>query len=451
MLSHLFRLATLAKGAVALSLVTGAFGAASTNLADQRPIVAAIHMDFTNQVIPTPEPIAKGETRDGTKKTEVANPSVEALVRECATKYARLSSFKDAPSPEREEAGRLVKEICERAMKASGLEADAFWAKYKSLFGLSTKNGEETKRSDADKNHEPDASFEGLLKECATSYADLVSSKGMPRAEREEAGRLVRDVCERAMKASGLAADAFWAKYGSHFAHSTTKNEDTKWPETTTKHEPDPSFEGLLKECATKYLRLVSSKEMPAAEREEAGRLVKDVCERAIKASGLETDAFWAKYGSLFAHSTTKNEETKRPETTTRGEQDPSFEALFKECVTKYARALALREATTAEREEAGRLAKDACERAVKASGLETGAFWAKYGRYMTPTTKLEPTTSPKPAASPKPVVTDPLVRECYAKYQELATLRSGAVEAYEAAVRTFSENCRRVLEASHN
>src|SRR2546426_234727 len=159
MLSHLFRLATLAKGAVALSLVTGAYGAASTNLADQRPIVAAIHMDFTNQVIPTPEPIAKGETRDGTKKTEVANPSVDALVRECATKYARLSSFKD-----------------------------------------------------------------------------------MPRAEREEAGRLVRDVCERAMKASGLAAGAFWAKYGSHFAHSTTKNEETKRPETTTKHEPDPSF-----------------------------------------------------------------------------------------------------------------------------------------------------------------------------------------------------------------
>ncbi len=368
MLSHLFRLATLAKGAVALSLVTGVYGAASTNLADQRPIVAAVHMDFTNQVIPTPEPLAKGETRDGTKKTEVANPSVEALVRECATKYARLSSFKDAPSAEREEAGRLVKEVCERAMKASGLEADAFWAKYKSLFGLSTKNSEETKRSDANKNHEPDASFEGLLKECATSYAGLASSKGMPRAEREEAGRLVRDVCERAMKASGLAADAFWAKYRS-----------------------------------------------------------------------------------LFAHSTTKNEETKRPETTTRGEQDPSFEALFKECVTKYARAIAVREATTAEREEAGRLAKDACERAIKASGLETGAFWAKYGRYMTPTAKLEPTTSPKPAASPKPVVTDPLVRECYAKYQELATLRSGAVEAYEAAVRTFNENCRRVLEASHN
>jgi len=195
----------------------------------------------------------------------------------------------------------------------------------------------------------------------------------------------------------------------------------------------------------------VSSKEMPAAEREEAGRLVREVCERAIKASGLEAGAFWAKYHTLFAHSTTKSQEPKQPETTTKGEPDPSFEALFKECVTKYARAIAVREATTAEREEAGRLAKDACERAIKASGLETGAFWAKYGRYMTPTTKLEPTTSPKPAASPKPVVTDPLVRECYAKYQELATLRSGAVEAYEAAVRTFNENCRRVLEASHN
>src|SRR2546427_5840083 len=169
MLSHLFRLATLAKGAVALSLVTGAYGAASTNLADQRPIVAAIHMDFTNQVIPTPEPLAKGETRDGTKKTEVANPSVEVLVRECATKYARLSSFKDAPSAEREEAGRLVKEMCERAMKASGLEADAFWAKYKSLFHPSTKSGEAQQQA-ATTTDDEQAPSVTLLKKGTTSY-----------------------------------------------------------------------------------------------------------------------------------------------------------------------------------------------------------------------------------------------------------------------------------------
>src|SRR2546426_1992099 len=449
MLSQLFRFATLAKGAVALSLVTGAYGAATTNLADQGPIVASAHMDFTNQVTPTPKPISRRETREGTTQTEVTNAAVDPLVRECVTKYARVASFKDAPSAEREEAGRLVKEVCERAMKASGLEADAFWAKLKSLFGQPAKNGEETKRPETSTKGEPDPSFESLLKECTTGYMRLVSSKDTPAAEREEAGRPVREVCERAMKASGLEAGAFWAKYRSQFG--TTKNEETKRPDANNKGQVDPSFEGLLKECATKYLRLVSSKEMPAAEREEAGRLVRDVCERAIKASGLEADAFWAKYRSLFAHSTTKSEEPKRPETTTRGEPDPSFEALFKECITKYARASSLREATTAEREEAGRLAKEACERAIKASGLETGAFWAKYGRYMTPTTKLEQRTSPKPSASPKPIVTDPLVRECYAKYQELATLRSGAVEAYEAAVRTFNENCRRVLEASHN
>src|SRR3989454_2434971 len=248
MLSHLFRLATLAKGAVALSIVTGAYGAASTNLADQRPIVAAIHMDFTNQVIPTPEPIAKGETRDGTKKTEVANPSVEALVRECATKYARVVSFKDAPSAEREEAGRLVKEVCERAMKASGLEADAFWAKYKSLFAQPAKNGEETKRPETSTKGEPDPSFEGLLKECTTGYIRLVSSQEMPAAEREEAGRPVREVCERAIKASGLETGAFWAKYRSQFG--TTKNEETKRPDANNKGQVDPSFEGLLKECA---------------------------------------------------------------------------------------------------------------------------------------------------------------------------------------------------------
>src|SRR2546425_696024 len=278
MLSQLFRFATLAKGAVALSLVTGAYGAATTNLADQGPIVASAHMDFTNQVTPTPKPISRRDTREGTTQTEVANPSVEALVRECATKYARVVSFKDAPSAEREEAGRLVKEVCERAMKASGLEADAFWAKYKSLFAQPAKKGEETKRPETKTQGESDASFEGLLKECTTSYIRLVSSKEMPAAEREEAGRPVREVCERAMKASGLEAGAFWAKYRSQFG--TTKNEETKQPDANRKGEADSSIEGLLKECATKYQRLVSSKERAAAEREEAGRLCREDCER---------------------------------------------------------------------------------------------------------------------------------------------------------------------------
>src|SRR5438445_2671602 len=157
MLSQLFRFATLAKGAVALSLVTGAYGAATTNLANQGPIVASAHMDFTNQVTPTPKPISRRDTREGTTQTEVTNPSVEALVRECATKYARIASFKDAPSAEREEAGRLVKEVCEHAMKASGLEADAFWAKYRSLFDHSTTNDEKPRPHDTTTSdqHEP--------------------------------------------------------------------------------------------------------------------------------------------------------------------------------------------------------------------------------------------------------------------------------------------------------
>src|SRR5437899_560883 len=175
MLSQLFRFATLAKGAVALSLVTGAYGAATTNLADQGPIVASAHMDFTNQVTPTPKPISRRDTREGTTQTEVANPSVEALVRECATKYARVVSFKDAPSAEREEAGRLVKEVCERAMKASGLEADAFWAKYRSLFAHSTTKSEEPKRPETTTKGEPDPSFEALFKECITKYAQASS------------------------------------------------------------------------------------------------------------------------------------------------------------------------------------------------------------------------------------------------------------------------------------
>src|SRR2546426_2899662 len=179
MLSQLFRFATLAKGAVALSLVTGAYGAATTNLADQGPIVASAHMDFTNQVTPTPKPISRRETREGTTQTEGTNAAVDPLVRECVTKYARIASFKDAPSAEREEAGRLVKEVCERAMKASGLEADSFWAKYRSLFAPA-KNDEETKHRHASTKRDAAAPSEQPLKKGTSAKIPLASSKVEP-------------------------------------------------------------------------------------------------------------------------------------------------------------------------------------------------------------------------------------------------------------------------------
>src|SRR5207253_3475790 len=122
----------------------------------------------------------------------------------------------------------------------------------------------------------------------------------------------------------------------------------------------------------------------------------KDVCTAAIAASGLEADGFWAKYRSLLVKELPKTEPTT------------SFEALLKECVARYARAASN--------------TKEACEAAIRASGLDTDAFWAKYRSLMIPpakpSTKATPTKSPKPSSTPKPTTSVQLSPECIAKYE---------------------------------
>ena len=104
--------------------------------------------------------------------------------------------------------------------------------------------------------------------------------------------------------------------------------------------------------------------------------------------------------------------------------------SLLKECVARYSRA--------------AENTKEACEAAMVASGLGADAFWAKYRSLLVPpAAKTE-----RPATSPKPSTTDPAVKECLARYETLKTLKTGPADAFEAALRSFNETCRRVLEA---
>src|SRR5436309_638823 len=117
---------------------------------------------------------------------------------------------------------------------------------------------------------------------------------------------------------------------------------------------------------------------------------------------------------------TAKPEKTAQPATATKPvtSERYSFENLLKECVTRYT--------------------QQACEAAIRASGLDTDAFWAKYRSLMIPPTKpsteATPTTSPRPSSTPKPTTSVQLSPECIAKYEAAKAAKNGPADVFEAA-----------------
>ena len=191
------------------------------------------------------------------------------------------------------------------------------------------------------------------------------------------------------------------------------------------------SFEVLLRECVSRYQRGATN--------------TKEACDSAIEKGGLSADAFVAKYRSLLVPPATKTEKPA-PTTTTRTTKttapasvptSSSFDALLSECVARYKRGASN--------------TKEACDRAISASGLSTDAFIAKYRSLLVPATKTEtpkPATTSKPTAAPKLNTADPKVRECLAKYEYLKSLKASGAQTFDAAVKYFNETCKSVLEA---
>lgn len=137
----------------------------------------------------------------------------------------------------------------------------------------------------------------------------------------------------------------------------------------------------------------------------------------------------------LFATATPKPASTPKPmssvkpTTSLKPTTSASFEALLKECVARYARAASN--------------TKEACDRALAASGMDAKAFWAKYRTLMIPPTRPTPTATPKATVTAKPVTVPTLSAECMAKYETLKTLKSGPADVFEAALRAFNAACR--------
>jgi hypothetical protein len=219
--------------------------------------------------------------------------------------------------------------------------------------------------------------------------------------------------------ALGIIASAYGAAGSFDYAEHRTPNLPAR---ETASSQATLSFDALLGECVSRYKRGASN--------------TKEACDLAIAASGLSADAFAAKYRSLLVppQKTEKPAPTATPKTTkTTTPTTVSFEALLSECVARYRRG-----ATNT---------KDACDRAIAASGLTTQGFLTTYRSLLVPPAKTE---SPKPTATPKPPTTlntsDPEVRECLAKYEALKTLKTGEPRTFEAALATFTQTCKTVL-----
>lgn len=245
------------------------------------------------------------------------------------------------------------------------------------------------------------AELSGVVKECVTKYAAVrAAGDSASQGDRQSAS----SVCKAAIEQSGLTSAEFAAKYGFN-----------KLPTTATTTAAN-NITALVKDCFEKY----------TAKDPGAG----DACKKAIAASGLSSNDFFAKYGTP-ARPSTETKPTTTPTTAPKTTVSTETYALVAKCLQRY---------TAISSTGDSKAASDACAAAIKASGMSATEFWAKFGKELTSTTK--PTTKPEPTATPKPV-TNPaelsqLVAKCLQLYAAITSTSDthAASEACGAAIR---------------
>ena len=194
-------------------------------------------------------------------------------------------------------------EICAKAISASGLTPEQFWARLamalsEKVKDRGDKNHEKTDSRDEDRKNDTaekrdehrvrNEEVYALVKDCLSKYAHAnETSDGAARAS---------EACRRAIEATGLTSEEFWKRFAPK-AESSRKPEPTRKPETTRKAEntsrvTSAQLELLVKDCLAKYL---AAREQRKA---EAGEAASDACRKAIAASGLSPEAFFRKFGT---------------------------------------------------------------------------------------------------------------------------------------------------------
>jgi hypothetical protein len=387
----LIKLVSLSKGALLVGVAASAAVVSNAEFsnAPSHPSAtasASASAASPNISVTSPTPTEKPATRTATTPTaspkrEPRHGVIPQVVRDCVDKYLAIREQGDSASAADREA---VGEVCKAAVVATGLSTADFWAK----FGLDARAASGT----TDPNT---TGLEAQIRECVARYVagtadasdachDAISASGLTPQEfwttfgphansatgelSADALAMVREcltkynakssdastICKRAIELSGLTSAEFAAAF---FPRTTETNPSaTDAPKTTATTETY----GLVKKCLELYAGAATSTD-PGA--------VSDACAAAIKASGMSSTAFWAKFGKELA--------TTKPWTRAEPTASPKPATNTAELSQLVARCLDLYKAVTSTGET--KPASEACGAAIRASGLSSADFWAKF------------------------------------------------------------------------
>jgi outer membrane biosynthesis protein TonB len=259
---------TIVRHAVAIVVVTGAAGAMVAGSAD----LSGVH--DTARVNTTTAQPAASETDNSTTSTQ--NEVRETKPTNHDTRVEKTTGIRE-PKPAASEAPKP-----DRTAKTEPTHEP------KATEAPKTERTPKTEPSPKPNTE----SLSVLIKDCLTKYeAARNSTDGAEQASR---------ACRSAIEASGLSSSEFWTRFGpkpTRTPEPARKTEPMRTPETTRKPEPSrtPSvttaqLELMVRDCFAKYLA--------AKNTGEGGAAAAEACTRAIAASGLSRDAFFAKFGT---------------------------------------------------------------------------------------------------------------------------------------------------------
>ena len=336
MWSHLIKLVSLSKSAVVVGV---AASAALVSNAELSTAPSHVEQPSATPAIATkaelhpassaPFAVAAPKAADAPAAQQAPSiatkpaPEPSGLAKECVTKYTALRLAGDSASQgDRQSASS----VCKAAIEQSGLTSGEFAAKY-GLDKLPTVGP---------------IDVTALVKDCFEKYTARDPGAG--------------DACERAIAASGLSKNDFFAKYGTPVP-PVTAPKPTTTPKTTTSAETY----ALISKCLQLSTLTQATNDSRAAS---------DTCAAAIKASGLSATEFWTKFGKQPT-STTKPATAPVPTTT------PKLVTNTAELAQLVAKCLDLYKAapTTGDTHAVS----EACGAAIRASGLSSADFWAKF------------------------------------------------------------------------
>ena len=392
MWSQVFKIAGMSKGALVVGVAASAAmvsNAEFTNTPSHNELPSATPL--TSVAPATSSRPATSPSAPASPKSEASSaPSAAALqhgrvpdiFKECVERYLAIRELGDKASDADRQA---VGEVCKAALAQSGLSPAEFWAKF----------GPETKTTAPKTEPTANADLEALVKECI--------------AQRQAGTADQSDACRKAIAASGLTPQEFWTKLEKYLATTKTElsSEVMHWVQECvtkyTNHATDASqtcikaigLTGLTSsQFAERFLKTTTPTTTPSTKPQTAAleqlvyvcrklqgaitdastteqfNIASAACDKAVAASGLSTDEFWAKWPPIKLStppaSTPKPTSTTKPVTNTA-----ELSQLVAKCLDLYKTITSTGGDTKA--------ASDACRIAIQASGMSSADFWAKY------------------------------------------------------------------------